>query len=281
MSRCILIVTLLLSSAVVLLPSRLPGQTEDTSSQSRPTSPLRRLIEASLKSCEITSAENKKPMTARVALRWTNNTRGSEDGATVLFLEDGIPHAVCSIYPWEQRLHLELDSVSRAGLLGQINGAAIWRPATAGVEYRPVPDEEAPGSSPAIRLRQMKALAGKFSSTMLGWKSDKSDREPLRLLPQPLYRYETTATGSCFDGAVFAFVQGTDPEALLLMEAVRKGNIERWEYAFVRQTSGELEGRFQDAIVWHQDPYPISDQPQGTHFTHTVPLPVDVLESLK
>jgi len=154
-------------------------------------------------------------------------------------------------------------------------------PSAAGVEFQPIPDADVPGDSPATRLRQMKSLTSKFASTMLGWRSDKSDRETLRLLPQPLYRYETSSSGKRFDGAVFAFVQGTDPESLLFIEAVRSAGTEHWEYAFVRQTSGELEGRYQDSVVWHQDRFPASDQPRGIHFTHTVPLPAVVRESLK
>ena len=57
---------------------------------------------------------------------------------------------------------------------------------------------------------------------MLGWKADSTDREELRLLPKPLYRYEPKA-GPVIDGAVFAFVMGTDPESLLLIEAVKSG----------------------------------------------------------
>ncbi len=200
---------------------------------------------------------------------------------TVLYQADGVPQAVCSIYPWEQQLCHEFDSLSRGQFVGRFQGNNVWTPTQPGVEFKPIPAAEPPGETPAVRLRQMKSLAAGFSSTMLGWRSDKSDREALRLLPQPLYRYEASPTGQRYDGAVFAFVQGTDPESLLLIEAVRHNDALVWEFAFVRQTSGELEGRHRETVVWHADRFPASNHPQGVHLTIPVPLPLDVRESLK
>ena len=50
---------------------------------------------------------------------------------------------------------------------------------------------------------------------------------PLRLLTQPIYKYETADSG----GALFAFVEGTDPEVFLMIEArtVDAGSV--WHYA--------------------------------------------------
>ena len=42
----------------------------------------------------------------------------------------------------------------------------------------------------------------------------------MRLLAQPIYRYENTK-GDLIDGGLFVFVLGTDPEAFLLIEARR------------------------------------------------------------
>lgn len=257
------------------------AQDAPSAEERRDVSPLRRLMDESLAWYELFAEGSAKPMTTRVAMRWANNTRGSEGGMTVLYLTDGIPQAVCSIYPWERLLCHEFDSLSRSKFVGKSAGKEMWTPVKPGVEFQPIPDAETPSATPVVRLRQMKSLASTFSSTMLGWKSDRSDREDLRLLPQPLYRYEVSPTGNRFDGAVFAFVQGTDPESLLLIEAVQNNGGARWEFAFVRQTSGELEGRHRDAVVWHADRYPPSDLPQGIHFTIPVPLPVDVAESLK
>ncbi len=247
----------------------------------REVTPLRQLLDDSVKWYEFSSPTATERMTPRVVMRWANNIRGSDGGLTVLYLSSGIPQAVCSIYPWGPQLVHEFDSVSRSTIVGHREKVPVWMPNKPGLAFQPVPKAEAPAESAPQRLRQMKMLSAEFSSTMLGWKADSSDREALRLLPQPLYRYEPAAGSSCVDGAVFAFVQGTDPESLLLLEAVKHEGALRWEFAFVRQTSGELEGRHRETVVWHADRFPVSDQSQGIHFTVAVPMPVEVLESLK
>lgn len=237
-----------------------------SSAETKAVSPLRKLMDESLTWNELLPSEDStEPMTVRVVMRWANNARGSEDGLTMLYLFQGRPEAVCCVYPWDKKLIHEFDSLSRGTLVARRDGGVFWRPARPGPEFKPIPGADAPAASPAARLRQMKALAGEFSSTMLGWRANKSDREELRMLPQPLYRYESQRS-DVLDGAVFAFVQGTDPESLLLLEAFQKGNGFEWQFAFARRTSGELEGRHKNAVVWHVPGFPEGKNPLGTHF---------------
>ncbi len=273
---------LLISS---LIPAVLFGEDEPKadldSTKPKTVSPIRKLLDESLTWDELfVSEQSATPMTARVVMRWGNPTRGSEDGMTVLFLADGRPEAVCCAYPWEKRLIHEFDSLSRGTLIGKRDEVVVWRPEKAGLQFQAVADSEVPADKPVARLRQMKTLAGQFSSTMLGWRADKSDRESLRLLPQPLYRYESKRA-DVLDGAVFAFVQGTDPESLLLLEAFKKGDGFEWQFAFARRTSGELEGRHNNQIVWHADRFPANDDPRSTHRSLARPLDASVIESLK
>ncbi len=243
-------------------------------------SPIRKLLDESLSWDELfVNERSATPMVAKVVLRWTNNTRGSEDGMTVLYLADGRPEAVCCVYPWEKSLIHEFDSLSRGTLLAKRDGVVVWSPEKVGLQFQSIPAADAPAEMPAARLRQMKTLASQFSSTMLGWRSDKSDREVLRLLPQPLYRYESKRS-DVLDGAVFAFVQGTDPESLLLIEAFKAGAGFEWQFAFVRRTSGELEGRHKDVIVWHADRFPPSNDPRSTHRSVGRPLDLTVFSDL-
>jgi hypothetical protein len=202
-------------------------------------------------------ASAREEMTPHPVLRWRNVTRGTQEseGVLVLWVNDGRPEALASIFPWEGDLTHEFVSLSRrAKLVGRDGGRVIWSPETPGVEYKDVPGAPAPADAPAARLRQMKVLADRFKVTMTGWKADKSDREELRLLPKPLYRYELSETPvrnpGWLDGEVFAFVQGTDPEAILLLEAVRQNGRGRWQYAFARATSGGLEARLDTKVVW-------------------------------
>ncbi len=230
-------------------------------------SPLRKLMDESLDWYELYSDDQStQPMTPRVVMRWANNARGSEDGMTVLYLSAGRPEAVCCAFPWNKFLQHNFDSMSRGTLLAKRDGVVVWRPEKPGVQFKPIPEAPIPAETAAGRLRQMKTLVSQFSSTMLGWRSDSSDRELLRLLPQPLYRYAGERQ-DLLDGSVFAFVQGTDPETLLLLEAFKNGESFAWQYAFVRRTSGELEGRFKDSVVWHVDRFPDNNNSRSTYFT--------------
>jgi hypothetical protein len=64
----------------------------------------------------------------------------------------------------------------------------------------------------------MRALAGEFTVEILDTRNvAKGEEQTPRLLPKPLYRYEAEQTKS-LDGGLYAFVVGTDPELLLLLE---------------------------------------------------------------
>lgn len=158
-------------------------------------------------------------------------------------------------FPFERSLCHELCSLSRAAeLVARDQGRTLWAPETAGVKFQDVPDGPAPAETPTLRLAQMKNLAARFTATLTGWKDDESEAEVLRLLPRRFYRYDITAATethpNLHDGALFAFVQGTDPEVVLLMEDVVLGDRRRWQYAFARSTSGALEGRLDGQLAW-------------------------------
>ena len=247
------------------------SQPTNTETAEKEHSPLRKLMDESLNWYELYSTDQPgQPMVSRVVMRWANNTRGSEDGMTVLYLLAGRPEAVCCHFPWNKALQHNFESMSRGTLIAKRNGKIVWHPKKPGVDFKPIPAAPVPADTTVARLRQMKSLASQFSSTMLGWRSDSTDRELLRLLPQPLYRYESQRS-DILDGGVFAFVQGTDPESLLLIEAFKKGDSFEWQYSFVRRTSGELEGRFKDSVVWHSDRYPANDDPNSTYVTLSHP----------
>jgi hypothetical protein len=173
----------------------------------------------------------------------------------VIWASKGRPEASASVYPWAGHIAHELVSLSRdARLVARDGDEVIWAPQAPGVAFRELAGVPAPAETPAARLRQMRDLADRFKVTMTGWKPSKTDREELRLLPKPLYRYEpgeaTEGDRGWIDGGVFAFVQGTDPEAVLLLEAVRQGGRPRWQYAFARATAAGLEARLDRALVW-------------------------------
>src|SRR4029077_1341634 len=147
----------------------------------------------------------------------------------------------------------------------------IWSPETAGVEFKDVPKAPRPAKTAPERLRQMKAIAEGFKATMTGWAADNSDQEALRLLPRPLYRYDLTNAKDpdpkLVDGALFAYVQGTDPEVVLVLEAIGTAEKAEWQYAFARATSGGLEVKLGDEIVWTAKKHPSNRNSKLPHFT--------------
>jgi hypothetical protein len=82
----------------------------------------------------------------------------------------------------------------------------------------------------------------------------KQDSHELRLLPRPLYRYPAAGEASS-DGALFAFVQATDPELLLLLEvqATRAGPA--WHYGLARMTDLALDVKLDGRSAWKVDPW--------------------------
>lgn len=247
----------------------------------KPPGTLRELIDQSLEWYELFATEDSdKAAKAHVALRWANNTRGSEDGTTVLYIADGRPLAAVCIYPWAGRLEHDFESLSRGKIVARKDGVVVWQPQEPGVSFAPVPEAPEPEAGRTQRLRQMKMLAEQFQATMLGWKVDSTDREELRLLSKPLYRYDPK-DGPVIDGAVFAFAMGTDPEVLLLIEAVREGDKRTWQYAFARRTSGQLEGRWRDRPVWQAARFPPQNDPKKPHFTRGTPIPPELAAEVR
>jgi hypothetical protein len=69
-----------------------------------------------------------------------------------------------------------------------------------------------------------------------------------RLLPQPVFR---SPAESAADTAVFAFVQGTDPECLLLLTGAPG---KPWRYALTRQSKWALKAALDDTPIWEAAP---------------------------
>ncbi len=178
---------------------------------------------------------------------WTNPVRGGgQDGAVYVWICRGRAEVLgCFFsYPANGPRHLshEFHSLSLSVLDVERSGgrASIWRPMGPGIEVAPIPGAPAPGSSASERLSRMRTLAHEFS----GSTKDQEDRRwELRLLPQPLYRYESTDP-DVLDGALFAFVTsaGTDPEALLTIEARKPAQADApvWQYGIARFTDQQL-----------------------------------------
>jgi hypothetical protein len=188
---------------------------------------------------------------------WTNPVRAAQqDGLVFLWTSRGRAEAVGTIFsstagPMRGFTH-EFHSLSTGTLHVDRRGThdAAWTPRGPGIALVPIEGAPAPAAAAAQRLGQMRALAREFSATT---RDAKGNRYTLRLLPQPLYRYEST-DAEVLDGSLFAFVTsaGTDPEALLVIEARKPkgGATPVWHRAQARFTDVELSVRHKATEVF-------------------------------
>jgi len=244
-----------------------PKELSKQLSATEETARLSDLIENAVDWYELRSGpESSLVLKSRPVMRWRNVTRGQDGEAMMVIWTDGQrPEAMASIYPWQENLVHEMDSLSRGRNLRALDdGSIVWAPQEVGIQFRPVPEAMSPSATPVLRQREMKILAARFSGVMTGWRSDDTDREELRLLPRPLYRYEIPAdkkrSDHVIDGSLLAFVSGTDPEIILVLEAFDDGASRHWEYACVRATSGGLEMSLDKTVIWTAQKHPVADQ---------------------
>lgn len=180
-------------------------------------------------------------------LTWTNPAAGELYGVDFVWTHEGRPEMVASFFRWYapyQSVNHEIHSLSLQPVRAVKDGEPVWIVDRPGVELAPMPLAPAPAETPAARLSQMKRLARDFSATHV---SGDTTLE-LRMLPQPLFRYEGAAEAD--DGALFAFVEATDPDVILLLEARRTADGSQWHYGFARMGPQEVRASYRGQQVW-------------------------------
>lgn len=199
-------------------------------------------------------------------LHWGNPARTGEDGAVFVWMLDGRPEAIGSIFTYRlpnaiRRKH-EFHSLAAGPLMAEYRGQRVWAPQIAGVTFQPVPGAPEPAGTPRQRMTQMKALSRDFSARMTDEERKQSD---LRLISQPLLRYEPKDR-SIIDGALFSFSLGTDPEVILLLEARSEKGIQSWQFACARYHYIDLRVSYKEKEVWHvaELPHEITNLEIGT-----------------
>ncbi len=204
---------------------------------------------------------------------WTNPTRaGGQHGAVFVWLHQGRPTVVGSVFSHPEAgrrvICHEFHSLATSRLVPERQSAAeSWEPKAA-VKLELLEGAPEPESSAPRRLIQVRALSRKFTAHSIDYMKE---RWELRLLPQPLYRYEAP-TGEVIDGALLAFVTsaGTDPEVILALEARRTGTATAWYYRAIRFSDSDLFVQYQGKEIWTS----IRDEKNQLHFNpdHTYRL---------
>ena len=182
-------------------------------------------------------------------LRWTNPTRETEASTLFLFHQAGRPVAVLCLFRFQNRYIHELQSLAQGPLRATYPADTAWMPDEPGLVFAPLPNAPTPASTPVGRLLQMRSMARHFGGSV---RLSQKQPDALRLLPQPLYRYPDSTPGAA-DGAIFALVQTTDPEVLLLLEVRDTTGQPAWHYALARMSSNHLECTLDGAVIWTRE----------------------------
>jgi hypothetical protein len=188
-------------------------------------------------------------------LHFTNPTVGTVFGDVFVWTDNGRPTVVASWYRWFSPAWgatLEVTSLTEERVTGRAHDARFWNSEKPGLTLSPLADAERPAKTPAARLGQMRRLAGEFVVDLADTRgnADGVQRE-LRLLKQPIFRYPSPKGKATYlDGALFAFVEGTDPEVYLMLEAVQAKEGATWHFGLARTNGDELRVEFRDTPVW-------------------------------
>jgi len=195
---------------------------------------------------------------AEPVLRWSNPAVGEIHGNVFLWTIDKRPAAIGSLFKWftpHTHMSHEFHSLAEQPLVGRYDGRDVWTTSARGLAFSLLPSAPQPAASAAQRLLAMKRLAKDFSATK---HQRDGEKQELRLLTQPIHRY-AAPEHKVLDGALFVFVQGTDPEVFLLLEARGDQGKAAWHFAATRMNSVGFVLRYQDKEIWSAEIMPWSD----------------------
>jgi len=193
--------------------------------------------------------ERKLTVEPEPLLRFTNPVSGLQDGGFFVWKDEhGRPMVGAQVFLTSDNLWLhEFQSLAPVAFRATREGAIPWEPSRAGVEPKPVPDAAVPADTPVQRLAQMRKIAGRFSVSDEFQGRKRTDE--LRLLSKPLLRFGDPDS-TTIDGSLFAQAHGTDPELLIILEALKTEDGARWYYSLAPMTGYALQARLDDKPVW-------------------------------
>jgi len=146
-----------------------------------------------------------------------------------------------------------------------------WRPDEIQIEAAELAGAPAPDPKDAVRLRQIKEQARRFTAHEF-WNSDNS-RFELRLLSQPVHRYHEEKR-KIVDGAVFLLAIDDNPQILLFVEILSPAASEvRWQYLLARVSSADLHVCLDGKEVWARERTPGIVGTSTDYYWHMVATP--------
>ncbi len=193
--------------------------------------------------------KHKLVMEPNPLLRFTNPVSGLQDGGFIIWNSElGRPMVGAQIFLTGEDLWIhEFQSLAPVPFRMSRAGKTVWEPLKPGVKVTAVPNAPTPASSAVQRLVQMRDIAKRFSASDEFEGRPKSDE--LRLLTKPLIRYGAENT-EVLDGALFVHAHGTDPELMIVVEAMKSANDWRWNYSLAPMTGYALKASLDDKPIW-------------------------------
>ncbi|MBC8113075.1 MAG: hypothetical protein H7062_01740 [Candidatus Saccharimonas sp.] len=182
-------------------------------------------------------------------LRFTNPVSGLQDGGFFLWRsEAGRPMVGAQVFLTSEDLWIhEFQSLAPVPFRVSRSDKITWEPQRAGVEVKPVPDAPVPAAGAVQRLVQMRDIAKRFIASDEFEGRPKSDE--LRLLTRPLVRFGVENSDT-LDGALFVHAHGTDPELMIVLEALKSDSGHCWHYSLAPMTGYALKASLDDKPVW-------------------------------
>jgi hypothetical protein len=236
-------------------------ESDEKSMSQRIASKRLEFMKTSVSKYEILFGQDEKAKLSLVPeplLRFTNPVSGLQDGCFVLWTsEAGRPMIGAQVFLTSDNLWIhEFQSLASGPVSATLDGEAVWSPERAGANSKPVPNAPQPAATAVQRLVQMRDIANRFKASDEFEGRVQSDE--LRLLTRPLFRFGT-ADSETLDGALFAHAHGTDPELLIIIEAIRVEPSYQWQYALAPMTGYALKATLDDKpnweVPWRKPPY--------------------------
>jgi hypothetical protein len=254
MARTTFILSLLaLSRAALLVSAQEPPAAANDSAVAAQRLELMNAQSAAYK---LTLGERSMPLALHEGplLRFSNPVGGVPDGIVVMWKDGARPAVFAQVFQTKEGLWIhECQSLAAAPLSMQQGAKTFWSPQEAAAGFQPLADGPAAAAGASRRLVQMKAIAAEFSASddfKISSRDQETTRHALRLLPTPVYRYADAAAGIA-DGAVFAFVHGTDPEVFLVLELRSDGaGPQSWHYTLAPMTCWAVQVNRGKTPVW-------------------------------
>jgi hypothetical protein len=190
-------------------------------------------------------------------LNWDDLPRGHHHGTLWVWGQNGRPAAIIELYTLNFSKKINgwpasvVHSLSAEPLTVEGRLPWNWSPDKPGFTPAKLIGSPAPAATKNLRRLQMRALAKRFSAN----ENLYGDKGDLRLLTSPVWLYDSPDEGM-LDGGLFVFVHGgTNPEVVLILEAMQGDKESFWQFGCARLTHAQSQVKFDDREVWNVATY--------------------------